>query len=115
MANSRFLRAMLLALTAATASAQQLAPGYVDPQPVLLAAAQAIGADRAGCVMMTGTGYAGKVGQQRVNGYDGDWPRGEPLANYSRTMNWGTRTMTEAVGRAPGGNPAWWKYGLGGT
>ncbi|OLE85484.1 MAG: hypothetical protein AUF76_00570 [Acidobacteria bacterium 13_1_20CM_2_65_9] len=115
MANSRFLRAMLLALTAATASAQQLAPGYVDPQPVLLAAAQAIGADRARCVTMTGTGYAGKVGQQRLNGYDVDWPRGEPLANYTRTMNWETRTMTEAFDRAPGRNPASWKYGLGWT
>src|SRR2546425_13125387 len=64
---------------------------------------------------MTGTGYAGKVGQQRLNGYDVDWPRGEPLANYTRTMNWETPTMTEAFDRAPGRNPASWKYGLGWT
>jgi len=115
MTNSRYSRAILLVLTGATASAQQIPPGYVDPQPVLLAASQAIGADRARCVTVTGTGYAGKVGQQRLNGYDVDWPRGEPLANYTRTMNWDNRTMTEAFDRAPGRNPASWKYGLGWT
>ena len=113
MTNRRCVRALLLALTGATVSAQQLAPGYLDPQPVLLEAARAIGADRVRCVTMTGTGYAGMVGQQRLNGYDVDWPRGEPLANYTRTMNWETRTMREEFDRKPGRNPASWKYGLG--
>ena len=101
MQTTRIVRALLLAATAATASAQSLAPGYVDPQPVLRAASEAIGADRVKCVTMTGTGYAGMVGQQRLNGYDIDWPRGEPLANYTRTMNWDTRTMREEFDRKP--------------
>ena len=42
-----------------------------------------------------------------------DWPRGEPLANYTRTMNWDARTMKEEFDRKPGLNPASWKYGLG--
>ena len=37
---------------------------------------------------MSGTGYAGIVGQQRLADKNVDWPRGEPLANYTRTMNW---------------------------
>jgi glyoxylase-like metal-dependent hydrolase (beta-lactamase superfamily II) len=113
MTKSRFVRAFVLACAGATVSAQQFAPGYVDPQPVLRAAAQAIGADRVRCVTISGTGYAGMVGQQRLNGYDIDWPRGEPLANYTRTMNWEARTMKEEFDRAPGKNPASWKYGLG--
>jgi glyoxylase-like metal-dependent hydrolase (beta-lactamase superfamily II) len=113
MTNSRFQRALILTFAGATVSAQQFPPGYVDPQPVLRAAAQAIGADRVRCVTISGTGYAGMVGQQRLNGYDIDWPRGEPLANYTRTMNWEARTMKEEFDRAPGKNPASWKYGLG--
>ena len=42
-----------------------------------------------------------------------DWPRGEPLANYTRTMNWDARTMKEEFDRKPGLNPASWKYGVG--
>src|SRR6266850_4164351 len=116
MVNRRCARAMLLALAAvsgAAVSAQNFAPGYLDPLPVLKAAADAIGADRVKCVTMTGTGYSGMVGQARMNGYDVDWPRGAPLANYTRTMNWDTRTMKEEFDRPPGKNPASWKYGLG--
>ena len=115
MVNRRFARAVLLALavSSATISAQNFAPGYLDPQPVLKAASDAIGADRVKCVSMTGTGYSGMVGQARMNGYDVDWPRGAPLANYTRTMNWDTRTMKEEFDRPPGKNPASWKYGLG--
>ena len=92
---------------------QQLPPGYVDPRPVLQAAARAIGTDNLRCVTLSGTGYAGMVGQQRLNDKGVDWPRGEPLANYSRTMNWETRTMKEEFDRKPGLNPASWKYGVG--
>jgi glyoxylase-like metal-dependent hydrolase (beta-lactamase superfamily II) len=44
-----------------------------------------------------------------------DWPRGEPLANYTRTMNWHAGTMIEAFDRKPGMNPASWKWGAGWT
>ncbi|MGH9146822.1 MAG: hypothetical protein ACRD1Q_08945, partial [Vicinamibacterales bacterium] len=88
-------------------------PGYVDPQPILAAARKAIGADNLKCVTIAGTGYAGMVGQQRLNDKNVDWPRGEPLANYVRTMNWETRTMKEEFDRKPGLNPASWKYGQG--
>ena len=115
MVNRRCARAMLLAVavSGAAVSAQNFPPGYLDPLPVLKAASDAIGADRVRCVTMTGTGYSGMVGQARMNGYDVDWPRGAPLANYTRTMNWDTRTMREEFDRPPGKNPASWKYGLG--
>jgi glyoxylase-like metal-dependent hydrolase (beta-lactamase superfamily II) len=93
--------------------AQQFPPGYVDPKPVLQAAIQAIGTDKLRCVTMTGTGYAGMVGQAHLNDKNVDWPRGEPLANYTRTMNWEARTMQEEFDRKPGMNPASWKHGLG--
>ena len=95
------------------AAAQPLPPGYVDPWPVLEAAEAAIGAGNLRCVTVSGDAYAGMVGQQRLAGYDTDWPRGEPLAGYTRTMNWAAGTMTERFEREPGRNPAGWKYGLG--
>lgn len=108
---SRVLLACVL--LGATLAAQQFPPGYVDPQPVLRAAIRAIGADKLTCVTMSGTGYAGMVGQARLNDKNVDWPRGEPLANYTRTMNWDTRTMKEEFDRKPGLNPASWKHGTG--
>jgi len=90
----------------------QVAPGYVDPGPVLDAATRAIGADKVKCVTISGSGYSGMVGQQRESGWNIDWPRGE-LNNYTRTMNWEAKTMKEEFDRAPGLNPASWKYGLG--
>jgi len=102
----------LPALLAGTAIAQ-LAPGYVDPLPVLRAAAEAIGTDKLRCVTIAGTGYAGMVGQQRESGWNVDWPRGEPLANYTRTMNWEAKWSKEEFDRKPGLNPASWKYGSG--
>jgi glyoxylase-like metal-dependent hydrolase (beta-lactamase superfamily II) len=113
MAHRRSVLLVLLALTCASAAAQQFPPGYVDPRPVLQAAAKAIGADNVKCITMSGTGYAGMVGQQRLSDKDVDWPRGEPLANYTRTMNWEARTMKEEFVRKPGLNPASWKYGVG--
>ncbi len=94
-------------------SAQELPPGYLDPGPILQAAAEAIGVATLRCVAISGSAYAGMVGQQRLNGYEVDWPRGEPLANYTRTMNWDAGTMVEEFDREPGHNPASWKHGLG--
>ena len=96
-----------------TAAYAQLPPGYVDPKTVLEAASKAIGADRLKCVTFTGTGYSGAVGQQREAAWNVDWPRGEPLANYTRTMNWDAGYMKEEFDRKPGQNPASWKYGSG--
>ena len=53
------------------------------------------------------------VGQQRLNGYEVDWPRGEPLQNYTRIIDWQNVRMLETFDREPGNNPAGWKYGLG--
>ena len=109
---------VLLALLGSLAAAQgpdteRFRPGYVDPEPILRAAAEVIGTDNLQCVTISGNGYAGMVGQQRLNDKNVDWPRGEPLANYTRTMNWETGTMKEEFDREPGLNPASWKWGLG--
>jgi Metallo-beta-lactamase superfamily len=105
--------AIALAVTA-TVATQQFPPGYVDPRPVLEAAARAIGTDKLRCVTISGpTAYNGAVGQQRESGKNIDWPRIDALANYSRTMNWEARTMKEEFDRKPGLTPASWKYGIG--
>jgi glyoxylase-like metal-dependent hydrolase (beta-lactamase superfamily II) len=105
----------VVAIAAASVAAQRFPPGFVDPEPILTAAAAAIGADQVTCITMSGSGYAGIVGQQRLAEKNVDWPRGEPLANYTRTMNWAARTMVESFDRKPGLNPASWKWGLGWT
>ena len=105
--------AILSVVMASTASSQQLGPGYVDPKPILAAAAKAIGTDNLKCVTISGTAYDGAVGQQRESGRNVDWPRIDALANYTRTMNWETRTMKEEFDRKPGLAPAAWKYGAG--
>lgn len=102
----------LATIMAARADTQRLPSGYLDPAPILDAAAKAIGADRLTCVTIAGTAYAGAVGQQREAAWNVDWPRME-LANYTRTMNWQTGTMKEEFDRKPGLNPASWKYGVG--
>jgi glyoxylase-like metal-dependent hydrolase (beta-lactamase superfamily II) len=105
-----------LVLLGGTAAAQELPRGYVDPRPVLQAAAKAIGADKLKCITFSGSGYSGKVGQNVTQ--DTDWPRGEPLANYTRTLYFDARTSVETFTRKPGMNPRSWKYGagwLGGT
>ncbi len=107
-----------LLVLAALPAAAQFAPGYVDPEPILRAAEQAIGAKQLRCVTIAGTGYAGAVGQQKESGWNIDWPRLDPLNNYRRTMNWEAQTSVEEFERPPGRNPASWKYGsgwLGGT
>jgi len=109
----RTVPALLAALLCATVAAQQFPPGFVDPKPALDAAAKAIGTDRLNCVTISGTAYAGAVGQQRESARNVDWPRIDQLTNYRRTMNWNTRTMVEEFDRKPGLNPASWKYGVG--
>lgn len=91
----------------------QLRPGYVAVEPVLQAAENAIGSRKLRCVTIAGSAYTGMVGQQRESAWNVDWPRGEPLTNYKRTMNWEARTMKEEFDRKPGMNPASWKYGQG--
>src|SRR5262245_22957470 len=91
----------------------QRVPGFVDPEPVLRAAERAIGTPNLRCVTFSGTGYAGAVGQQRESGVNIDWPRIDPLSNYTRTMNWDAKYMVEEFDRPPGKNPASWKYGSG--
>src|SRR5262249_2982943 len=101
MAQQRWTLLTLPALMSATATAQ-LAPGYVDPEPVLRAAAAAIGTENLKCVTIAGTGYAGMVGQQKESAWNIDWPRGEALTNYTRTMNWEAGTSKEEFDRKPG-------------
>ena len=105
-------------LLAVTAAAQQntppaFPPGFVDPAPILAAAAKEIGEANLQCVTFSGTGYAGAVGQAFESGVNIDWPRIDSLANYRRTINYATRTIVEEFDRKPGLNPASWKYGLG--
>ncbi len=109
---TRFALPWLVLLPAATVFSQEFPPGYLDPEPILQAAAEAIGTDRLQCVSVSGSGYSGMVGQQRLNDKNVDWPRGE-LNNYTRVMNWDAGTMKETFDRPPGLNPASWKYGLG--
>jgi glyoxylase-like metal-dependent hydrolase (beta-lactamase superfamily II) len=93
--------------------AQQFPPGYVDPAPLLAAAAKEIGEANLKCVTFSGTGYAGAVGQTFENAVNIDWPRIDSLANYTRTINWDAGTSKETFDRKPGLTPASWKYGLG--
>ena len=107
-------RLILLSLGLSTlVSAQEFKPGYIDPQPILTAASAAIGEDRLSCISISGVAYTGMVGQQYVNAYEVDWPRGEPLRNYTRLVDWDNVRMIETFDRNPGHNPASWKYGLG--
>ena len=85
--------ALFVAISGARVVSQQLQPGYLDPQPILDRAARAIGTDALKCVTISGTGYAGAVGQQRESARNVDWPRVDRLANYTRTMNWVAGTM----------------------
>jgi hypothetical protein len=54
---------ILVAALVTRASAQRFAPGYVDPAPVLAAAAAEIGESTLRCVTYSGTGYSGAVGR----------------------------------------------------
>ena len=85
MTRMRSMLPLLLLLAYQSAGAPSFAPGDLDPQPVLQAAARAIGTANLKCVTVAGTGYAGAVGQQFWSDRNVDWPRGEPLANYEPT------------------------------
>lgn len=108
----RTATAVVVALMGASVATGQLPPGYVDPRPVLDAAARAIGTDNLKCVTVSGTAYAGAVGQQRESARNVDWPRIDQLANYTRAMDWERKSMREEFDRKPGLNPASWKYGV---
>src|SRR6267142_2241915 len=97
----------------ASLSAQQFPPGFVDPAPLLAAAAREVGEANLKCITFSGTGYGGAVGQAFESAVNIDWPRIDSLANYTRTINFDTRTIKEEFDRKPGLNPASWKYGLG--
>ena len=62
-----------------SALAQPFPPGYVDPAPLLAAAAREIGEAELRCVTFSGTGYAGAVGQTLENAVNIDWPRIDSL------------------------------------
>ena len=110
--SARLVPALLVTVMAASVATRQLPPGYVDPAPVLDAAAKAIGTANLRCVTISGTAYAGAVGQQRESARNVDWPRIDALANYTRTMDWEHASMKEEFDRKPGLNPASWKYGV---
>jgi glyoxylase-like metal-dependent hydrolase (beta-lactamase superfamily II) len=103
----------LLLIGIAQPTAPTFPPGYVDPAPILAAAAAEIGEASLKCITFSGTGYAGAVGQTFEHAVNIDWPRIDSLANYTRTINWETRTSKETFDRTPGLAPASWKYGVG--
>jgi glyoxylase-like metal-dependent hydrolase (beta-lactamase superfamily II) len=105
--------AALAVLVGGRLPAQQFPPGYVDPAPLLAAAAKEIGEANFKCVTFSGVGYSGAVGQTVENAVNIDWPRIDSMANYTRTINWDAQTSKETFDRAPGLSPAIWKYGLG--
>ncbi|MEE2636428.1 MAG: MBL fold metallo-hydrolase, partial [Acidobacteriota bacterium] len=105
----------LLILAGGSASAQEFAPGYVDPTPLLAAAAEEIGEADLRCITYSGIGYDGAVGQTFENAVNIDWPRIDRMANYTRTINFEAGTSVETFDREPGLNPASWKYGMGWT
>src|SRR4029450_5141992 len=104
--------AVLFGLMGGTVLTQQLAPGYVDPAPLLAAGAKGNNEPNLNCIPFSGTGYSGPVGQTFENAPNVDWQRSE-MANYTRTINWETGTSKETFDRKPGLSPASWKYGLG--
>lgn len=104
------MRALLLLLFAPLAAFGQ-APGQVDPGPVLDAVARRMGVDKLRCVSFSGEGYAGKVGQNLLQSTD--WPLGEPLEDYTRTIDYEAGSSVETFTREPGHNPRSWLYGAG--
>ena len=97
--------AVLLLVLGSRASAQQFPPGFVDPAPLLAAAAAEIGEADLRCITYSGTGYSGAVGQTFENAVNVDWPRIGGMINYTRTINWETGTSKETFDREPGLSP----------
>jgi glyoxylase-like metal-dependent hydrolase (beta-lactamase superfamily II) len=110
--SARLVPVLIATVMGGSVATRQLPPGFVDPAPVLAAAAKAIGSDNLRCVTIAGSAYAGAVGQQRESARNVDWPRIDALANYTRTMDWEHASMIEAFDRKPGLNPVAWKYGV---
>jgi glyoxylase-like metal-dependent hydrolase (beta-lactamase superfamily II) len=104
---------LVAACASVTLTAQPFPPGYVDPAPLLAAAANELGEANLKCITFSGTGYGGAVGQAFESAVNVDWPRVDSLANYTRTIDFEARTIKEEFDRKPGLNPASWKYGLG--
>jgi glyoxylase-like metal-dependent hydrolase (beta-lactamase superfamily II) len=107
------LVALLLPLPA---SSQTFAPGFVDPDPLLRAAADFYGADGVQCIQIAtppgvSLNQAAVVGQGQHQ--RNEWPRHAPLRDYVRTFNFATRTQIEQFAREPGLNPQGWRYGTG--
>ena len=103
----------LFSVLALPLPAQRFPPGFVDPAPILAAAAAEIGEANFRCVTFSGTGYSGAVGQTVENAVNIDWPRIGGLNNYTRTIDWTRGTSVETFDREPGLAPAAWKYGMG--
>ena len=101
------------ALAGGLVSAQQFPPGYVDPQPLLAAAAKEIGEANLRCITFSGTGYSGAVGQTFEYAVNVDWPRIDSMANYTRTINWETGTSKETFDRKPGLNESDYEQNVG--
>ena len=71
---ARLVPALLVTTDRRLGRHRAAAPGFVDPMPVLDAAAKAIGTANLRCVTISGTAYAGAVGQQRESARNVDWP-----------------------------------------
>ena len=85
--SARLVPALLVTIMGASVATRQLSPGFVDPGPVLDAAAKTIGTANLRCVTISGTAYAGAVGQQRESARNVDWPRVREVFNYTpRTL-----------------------------
>ena len=97
---------VLLMLIGVQTPAQQFPPGFVDPAPLLAAAAKEINEANFKCVTFSGAGYSGAVGQTFEYAQNIDWPRIDSMANYTRTINWEAGTSKETFDRRPGLNPA---------
>src|ERR1051325_8440799 len=89
----------LVALMGGAQGAQQFRPGYVDPMPLLAAAAKEIGEANLKCITFSGTGYDGAVGQTFEQAPNVDWPRIDSMANYTRTINWDPGTSKQPFDR----------------
>jgi hypothetical protein len=107
------LFAFLPALCSSVAMAQEARPGYLDPEPIMEAAREAIGADQIQCIRAAGTITGSRVGQQRWIQVEGDWPD-DTLSNFVRELDWQAGTMRETFDRDPTLRlPASYKYGAG--
>jgi glyoxylase-like metal-dependent hydrolase (beta-lactamase superfamily II) len=102
MANRLLALAVLLAMMAGTAAAQ-------DAKAVLQAAAKNMGADNLRTIEISGTGMNAAVGQSYSPGTD--WPRFE-VTSYTKTIDYQNRSSREQITRRQGNYPP---QGGGGT